>query len=347
MHPAARRRTTLGVAVAAVFLAAYAAGQVPALGAEKPAKFAPRLRVEASRYDAVRPSQLTMDVTQGATEPKLARFSVLVPNGYTITTVKRGRRFARATVGITQPGERAQLPQLELTGELLAVKVAGNSCVAKPEQVYQGVVSSDPGGSSNAHMTLTVFEQKVGTGHRYTVCLPAQSPAPGSIRRVAIEVITGILPPGPGRPLWRALFTPVKASAEAAAQATTEAQSVVPLPSFLTVTGPAKLSFQPSATVKLSGVLSLNGPSGGRRVRITYVSGLSNPQYAGIGRTLKNGKYTAKVTLPPKAGTYYYSARTLSKGVPCQKASSEAPAGCTSATMSGISSAALKIVVKS
>jgi hypothetical protein len=346
MQLAARRRTTLGVAAAAVFVAAYAAGQVPALGAEKPAKFAPRLRVEASRYDAVRPSQLTMDVTQGATEPKLARFSVIVPDGYTITTVKRGRRFARATVGITQPGERAQLPQLLLTGDLLAIKAQGNSCVAKPEQVYQGVVASDPGGIADAHMTLTVFEQKVGNEHRYTVCLPSQSPAPGSIRRVALEVISGILPPGPGRPLWRGLFTPVKPNAAAAQKATTEAQSVVPLPTFLTLTSSGK-AVNPGASVKMSGVLSLNGPSGGRRVRLTYVSGRANPQYAGIGRTLKSGRYTANVKVPEKPGTYYFTARTLSKGVPCQKASAGAPAGCTSSTLSGISSAPLKIVVKS
>jgi hypothetical protein len=347
MHATARRRTTVGVAVVTVLLSAYAAGQVPALGAEKPAKFAPRLRVEASRYDAVRPSQLTIDVTQKATEPKIAHMSFIVPNGYTITTVKRGRRFARATVGITQPGERAQLPQLLLTGDLLAVKVHGNSCVAKPEQVYQGVVSSDPGGTANAHMTLTVFEEKVGTGHRYTVCLPAESPAPGSIRRVQIEVITGILPPGPGRPVWRGLFTPVKSSAEAARKATTEAQSVVPLPSFLTLASTGKVSVQPDATVSMSGVLSLNGPSGRRKIRITYVAGLSNPQYAGIAKTAANGRYTAKVKTPPKAGFYYYSARALSKSVPCQSPSAEAPAGCTSSTLSGISSPPLKITVRS
>ena len=347
MHTPARRRTTLGVAAATVLLAAYAAGQVPALGAEKPAKFAPRLRVEASRYDAVRPSQLTIDVTQTATEPKIARMSFIVPDGYTITTVKRGRRFARATVGITQPGERAQLPQLLLTGELLAIKPHGNACVANPEQVYQGVVSSDPGGTAKAHMTLTVFEQKVGTGHRYTVCLPAKSPAPGSIRRVQIEVITGILPPGPGRPLWRGLFTPVNASADAARKATTEAQSVVPLPSFLTLTSTGKLSVKPSATVTMSGVLSLNGPSGRRKVRITYVSGLDNPQYAGIGKTAANGRWTAKVKTPPRTGFYYYTARALSNSVPCQSPSPEAPAGCTSSTLSGISSPPLKITVKS
>ncbi len=213
--------------------------------------------------------------------------------------------------------------------------------------MYQGLVASDPGGTAKAHMTLTVFEEKVGTGHRYTVCLPASSPAPGSIRRVEIEVITGILPPGPGRPVWRGLFTPVKSSAAAAEKATTEAQSVVPLPSFLTVTSPGKVSVKPGATVKLSGVLSLNGPSGRRKVRITYVSGRSNPQYAGIGKTAPSGRYTATIKAPPKAGTYYYSARALSKNVPCQSPSSEAPAGCTSSTLSGISSAPLKITVKS
>src|SRR4051812_25492584 len=222
MPIAARRRTTLGVAAGAVLLGAYAGGQVPALGAAKPVKFAPRLRVEASRYDAVRPSQLTIDVTQTPTEPKIARMSFIVPAGYTITTVTRGRRFARATVGVTQPGERAQLPPLLLTGDLLAIKAHGNSCVSKPEQVYEGVVASDPGGSASAKMTLTVFEQKAGAGHRYTVCLPAKAPAPGSIRRVALEVITGILPPGPGRPVWRGLFTPVASSADAARRATTE-----------------------------------------------------------------------------------------------------------------------------
>lgn len=347
MHTAARRRTTLGVAAATVLLAAYAAGQVPALGAEKPAKFAPRLRVEASRYDAVRPSQLTIDVTQKATEPKIARMSFIVPDGYTVTTVKRGRRFARATVGITQPGERAQLPQLLLTGDLLAIKAQRSSCVAEPQQVYQGVVSSDPGGTSNAHMTLTVFVEKVGSGHRYTVCLPAQSPAPGSIRRVEMEVITGILPPGPGRPVWRGLFTPVKSSAVAARKATTEAQSVVPLPSFLTLTSPGKLAVKPDATVKLSGVLSLNGPSGRRKVRVTYVSGRSSAFYAGIGKTAASGRYTATLKVPAKAGTYHYTARALSKSVPCQSPSSEAPAGCTSSTLSGISSAPLKITVRS
>jgi hypothetical protein len=335
------------VAVVTVFLSAYAAGQVPALGAEKPAKFAPRLRVEASRYDAVRPSQLTIDVTQTATEPKIARMSFIVPSGYTITTVQRGRRFARATVGVTQPGERAQLPQLLLTGELAAIRAHGNSCVAKPDQVYQGVVASDPGGTANARMMLTVFEQKVGTAHRYTVCLPAQSPAPGSIRRVQLEVITGILPPGPGRPVWRGLFTPVKPSADAAQKATTEAQGVVPLPSFLTLTSTGKLSVQPGATVSMSGVLSLNGPSGRRKVQLTYVSGRSNAQYAGIGKTAASGRYTTKIKVPPKDGIYYYVARALSKSIPCQSPSSEAPAGCTSSTLSGISSAPLKIVVKS
>jgi hypothetical protein len=348
MHSAALRRAGAGIAAAGTILvAAYAAAQAPAHVIKVTADtFAPRLRVEATRVGAVPPSLMTIEATQTPTQPELARMSVVIPSGYILQTVKHGRRFAHATVGVVSPGAKSHLPALLLNGDLLAVATKGNSCVAKPTAVYRGVLASSPGGTAHAHMTLTVFLEKVGKSMRYTLCLPKTAPAPGAIRRVTLSVLSGILPPGPGHPMWRGLFTPFAASASAAKAATTESQSTVPLPSFLTIAA-SKATVKPNAAFRLLGQLSLNGPSGNHSIQVSFAAGPGDDQYVGTTTTKgAAGSYSISIKAPAKAGLYFYTARAPSKGIPCKPASAEAPAGCTSATLAGITSPYVKVTVK-
>jgi hypothetical protein len=337
-------RTRAVLAASALLASALAASQAGA--AAKAPDFAPRLRVEANRYDPVHPAWLTIDVTQGNTERKLARMSFVVPKGYALPKVPRGRRFAHAIVGVKKTGKQSLLPALLLTGDLKAAKTVGNSCVAKPVAVYTAVLATDSGGSTKASMGLTVFVEKVGDSHRFTLCLPATSPVAGTeIRRVGLEIISGLYPPGPGRPMWRGLFTPVASSADAAKRQTTESQGIVPLPSYLTIAPAGKATVAPGTVVRSTGTLSLNGPPGVRKVRISLISDPSGAHSIGVAKTTKNGRFTFRMKAPTTAGRYYFQARALSKNVKCMAASSEAPRGCTSATLAGISSAPFKIVV--
>src|SRR4051794_5708431 len=262
-------RTRAVLAASTLLLTALAATQADA--AQAPA-FAPRLRAEASRYDPLHQSWITIDVTQAPTERNVARMSFVVPQGYGLPKVNRGGRFAKATIGIGKSGKEALLPDLLLTGDLRAKKVIGNSCVAKPLAVYSGVLATDPGGRTKASMGLTVFLEKVGSEHRFTICLPSKAPTPGVIRRFGLEVVAGLFPPGPGRPVWRGIFTPYASSGAAAAEQTTESQGIVPLPSYLTIAPSGKATVAPGALVRSTGTLSLNGPPGVRKIRIQLIS---------------------------------------------------------------------------
>ena len=79
-------RTRAVLAASTLLLSAFAATQADA--AKAPA-FAPRLRVEASRYDPIHQSWVTIDVTQTPTEHNVARMSFVVPKGYTLPKVAR------------------------------------------------------------------------------------------------------------------------------------------------------------------------------------------------------------------------------------------------------------------
>ncbi len=335
-------RTRAVLAASTLLLSAFAATQADA--AKAPA-FAPRLRVEASRYDPIHQSWVTIDVTQTPTEHNVARMSFVVPKGYTLPKVARGGRFARAMVGVGKTGKEALLPDLLLKGDLRAKKIIGNSCVAKPLAVYSGVLATDPGGRTKASMGLTVFLEKVGSEHRFTACFPSKAPAPGNIRRFGLEVVAGLFPPGPGRPVWRGLFTPYASSAAAAEQQTTESQGIVPLPSYLTIAPAGKATVAPGAVVRSTGTLSLNGPPGVRKIRITLISDPTGLRTIGIAKTNKGGRFTFRMKAPTTAGRYYFQARALSKPVKCLAATGDAKRGCTSATLAGISSPPFKIVV--
>jgi hypothetical protein len=334
-------RTRAVLAASALVASAFAATQAGA--AEAPA-FAPRLRVEASRYDPTHPSWVTIDVTQTPNEHKLAKLSIVVPKGYATPKVPLNGRFAHATVGVGKTGKEGLLPPLELTGDLRAKKIAGNSCVAKPKAVYSGLLETDPGGRTKAKMGLTVFLEQVGSERRFTTCLPSSAPAPGNFRRFSLEVISGLFPPGPGRPVWRGLFTPYAASATAARRQTTESQGIVPLPSYLTIAPTGKSTVGPGAVIRAGGTLSLNGKPGVRKVRVSLISDPSGIQTIATIKTRADGRFSFRMAVPTTAGRYYYQARALSKPVKC-KATGDAPAGCTSATLSGISSAPFKVVV--
>jgi hypothetical protein len=336
-------RSRAVLAASTLLLAALAATQADA--AQAPA-FAPKLRVEASRYDPIHQSWVTIDVTQTPAEHNVARMSFVVPKGYTTPKVKQGGRFARATVGVGKTGKEASLPDLLLTGDLRAKKIVGNSCVAKPLAVYSGTLETDPGGRTKASMGLTVFLERVGSEQRFTLCLPKKAPAPGNIRRFGLEVVAGLFPPGPGRPVWRGLFTPYASSATAAQRQMTESQGIIPLPSYLTIAPSGKSTVAPGAVVKSTGVLSLNGPPGVRKIRIQLISEPTGIQTIGAARTNKSGRFTFRMKAPEKAGRYYFQARALSTPIKCAKASGDAAKGCTSATLAGISSAPFKLVVK-
>ena len=311
-------------------------------------QFGPRLRVEAGRYDPIRSSALTIDVTQRPSERKIARMSVIIPAGYGLSPLAAGKRIGDASVGLVRAGKLALLPPLTLDGSLVSAKRSGNrACVADPVWVLKTTMKSENEGKRQTRFSLTFFIHKVEDTRRITVCVPAKTTFPNgaTLRRVTLRISSGLVPPGPGDAVWRGLFTPRTAGGSAAAQGTTESQGIVPLPTFLTLKALGKKRVQIQSPIRLQGVFSLNGPASGRRVRISLATDRRGFQPVGSARTNANGGFTFRMKAPEKPGLLFFHARALSHDVPCRAPSAEAPAGCTSATVSGMTSASTRIAV--
>jgi hypothetical protein len=94
-------------------------------------------------------------------------------------------------------------------------------------------------------------------------------------------------------------------------------------------------------------VLSLNGPAEGRVIRMTVASDRRGFLPVGKTRTHGNGAYSFQMKAPKRLGDYYFQARAVSHDVPCAGETPGAPAGCTSATVSGMTSTSVHITVTS
>jgi hypothetical protein len=310
--------------------------------------FAPRLRVEASRYEPVRSSYLTIDVTQRANERAISRMSVTIPSGYGLEPVGFGKRMGDASVALGQHGQRALLPPLTLAGDLRTAKRAGSACASNPIWVVKTVLKSSSESTKQIGLPLKVFFHKVDNVRRITICVPSTSHIAGNrvVRRVTLKIRVGLVPPGPGNAVWRGLFTPV-ASAAAALQGTTESRGIVPLPSFLTLQPLGSKRVVAGSVIRLNGVLSLNGPAERRAIRVTVASDRRGFLPVGETRTGGNGAFSFETKAPKRLGDLYFQARAPSHDVPCTGETPGAPAGCTSATVSGMTSTSVHITVTS
>ncbi len=309
--------------------------------------FQPRLRVEASRYDAVRGSHLTIDVTQGATERAMSRISIAIPAGYGLNPLAPGKRAGEITVDLAGAGKLAQLPPLVLQGDLRTTRRIGSSCVAKPTWVLRAVAVPEAESLQPVRVPLTVFVHKASGSRRIEICLP-KGPFAGNrtIRRVALKITSGLVPPGPGDAVWRGVFTPRLGAPAAELASTTSSQGIVRLPSFLTLEAAGKPTALVGTTITLRGTLSLNGPVAGAPVQVLVASDRRGFRPAGKVKTGANGSFTFRMKAPSRPGLVFFQARATSQPVPCAAApSADAPAGCTSATVSGISSASIRITL--
>ncbi len=309
--------------------------------------FQPRLRVQASRYDPIRGSRLTIEVTQRSDERRLSRMSVAIPAGYGLDKLRDGTRVGEATVDVVGPGKQAQLPPLVLEGSMRAAKPVGSACAAKPVWVLRTVAVPETDTLQPVRLPLSIYVHKVGTSRRMAICLPA-TPLPGNrtIRRVSLEFSGGIRPPGPGDIVWRGVFTPQLASAASEKASTTESRGVVPLPSFLTLEPVGKRTVAPGADVTLRGTLSLNGPAVGKTVEIYAARDRSGYKRIGRAKSTANGSWIFRTKAPRTAGLIFYQAIAPWQSVRCTAAkTAEAPAGCTGTTVAGIDSPSARYTV--
>lgn len=140
-----------------------------------------------------------------------------------------------------------------------------------------------------------------------------------------------------GTSVWRGLFTPVgKRGGAAAYPTTTESRGIVVSPSFLTLQGPA--SAGRGSLLRLGGVLSFDNASGGRGIRITAAGVV-----LGRARTSASGSYAVRARAPKRGGTLALQARLPSRRARCGGRTVDAPAGCTSATLAGVTSNVLPV----
>jgi hypothetical protein len=190
---------------------------------------------------------------------------------------------------------------------------------------------------SGAVRSLTLrFYVHQRRGARITVCLPHQTGL--AARRLAFRLTRGLGAPPNGTSMWRGLYTPVgKGGGAAAYPTTTESRGMVVSPAFLTLQGPPAVPR--GARFKVRGVLSFGHLSHGRNVRISGRSAVVRT------RTGTSGAYRARLAATAR-GTLVLQARVRSRRLGCGGRTVDAPAGCTSATLAGVTSNALRVRVR-
>ena len=176
-------------------------------------------------------------------------------------------------------------------------------------------------------------------GTRITVCLPRQNALAGRAaeRRLAVRLVRGLGSPPDGTSVWRGLFTPVgKGGGAAAYPTTTESRGTVVSPSFLTLQGPA--AARRGRSLRLRGRLSFGKGQGGREIRISTADDV-----LARARTSRSGSYAVRVPAPKRVGTLALQARLPSRLVQCGGRTVDAPRGCTSSTLAGVTSNVLAV----
>ena len=321
-----RRVAFAGTLVAVLAAAATAADQ---------ARFAPRLRAELIRSPDGGPA-VVLDVSQTTTERGLARATFVVPPEQKLRLPPAGTVVGDAAVALVPTSGSPRTPSL-LVGRLAVARPANFAgCVRQPTNALEALLS---GRGAVGRLTLRLFVHVQRGMTRITACLPRQDSLPGraAARRVAIRFIRGLGAPPTGTSVWRGLFTPVgKGGGAAAYPATTESRGIVISPSFLTLQGPA--TARRGTRVRVHGVLSLGDAAGGRFVRIT-----AGGTVLGRARTADSGAYAVRVRMPKRGSTIVLQARVSSRTGACGGRSVDAPAGCTSATLGGVTSNVLRI----
>ncbi|MFN2469576.1 MAG: hypothetical protein ABR583_01005 [Gaiellaceae bacterium] len=333
-----RRRGTLRAARGGALLAmALAAGGC--LGEEREdaesaapasAAFAPRLRVEQQPSLPGRPTTLTIDVTQQRGEPALKSAEILVPDGFRVEPPPSG------SMGELDAALETGTADTVFTGRLALSGDDGEACGSGRATKLAALLA--PGGAATSRVKLALSVSPAGASTRLTICPPAPDALPheAAIRRLTIRLERGLTPPNVGDAVWRGVFTPEDGMA-------TESRAIVPTPSFLTLEA-GRSSIAPGATIRLQGYLLQREPQQRRKVRILAGPAPDQLELVGRARTRANGSYTFTLQAPRRAGTLYVAARALSVEQAC-KGESDAPAGCTTATVSGITSHPLRIAV--
>ena len=333
-----RRAVVRATGAGALLLLASAAGGC--LGGEErdrqptqdAAAFAPRLRVEQRPSLPGRGTTLTIDVTQQPGERALRMAEIAIPNGYRIDPPESG------SIGVLAAELDMGTVDTVLTGHL-AHASKGGACGGEAATRLSALLG--PGGAETRQARLTVSLSNTGGSMRMTICPPTRDALPheAAIRRLTIRLDRGLTPPNVGDAVWRGVFTPEGGDA-------TESRAVVPAPSFLTLESDAGSSLPPGSELRLRGYLFQREAQPRRKVRILAGPAPDSLVLAGRVRTRANGSYTFTLRAPQRAGTLYVAARALSVERPCEGASA-APAGCTTSTVSGISSDPLRLAIGS
>jgi hypothetical protein len=313
--------------VAAVgMLVAVLAGA--ATGADK-APFAPRLRAELVRSPDGGQA-VVLDTSQTIAEPALARATFLVPADQRFRLPPPGEVVGDAAVALVPLA--GGTPSL-LSGPLVTGTASAGACVRHPTALVEAKLRAAAGAVRKLTLRFYVHERR---GTRITVCLPPNTGR--AARRLAIRLTRGLGAPPNGSSMWRGLYTPVgKRGGAAAYPTTTESRGIVVSPAFLTLQGP--VSAAAGSRVTVHGLLSFGHLSHGRNVRIPARSVLVR------ARTGRSGAYRAQVKAPAR-GALVLQARVRSRRLGCGGRTIDAPAGCTSATLAGVSSNVLRVRVR-
>jgi hypothetical protein len=279
--------------------------------------FAPRLHVEQRPSLPGRATTLTIDVTQQRGERALRRADIVAPAGFRIVPPPRGS-VGELDAAVASPrGDRV------LAGEL-ARAAGGAACTdgrATPLLARLGPAPS---------LLVAVAVLETGATTRLTVC-PERTDH--DIRRLTIRLNRGLTSPSVGDAVWRGIFTPAEGDA-------TESRAVVPAPSFLTVEADGGAHVRVGESFRARGYLLQREAQPGRQVRILAGAALDQLEVVGRARTRANGSYFFTLAAPHRPGAMYVAARAASVERRCAPAD-----GCTTTTLSGVSSAPLRLTV--
>ena len=195
-------------------------------------------------------------------------------------------------------------------------------------------------------VTLRFFVHDQRGSTRLTACLPRLDTLGGKswVRRLALRISRGLDAPPVGRSVWRAFFTPVgKGGGAAAYPATVESRGII---------GQPELPHDPG------GGRGIAGPRSARRDRRRALDcrpgAGPEPSHPGgaLGRLAetdrqdpdrKLGVYRLQAQLPARKGTLLIEARVPSRRFPCGGRTADAPAGCHSSTLAGVSSSVVRL----
>ncbi len=324
----------LALALAGLELAA-AAPQAPA------ADFAPRLRAELGRYTVKGPT-LVLDVTLAAGERRLARVT-FVPPSRGLALPPPGQRVGDAAVVLasTIPGSRTPVV---LAGDLRTIAPPAG-CVRGARAALRATLA---GAAPVRRLSLTMFVHEQRGSIRLTTCLPGQEQlGVRRVRRLSLRLERGVRAPTHGRVVWRALFTPGgSGSGAAASRSTTESQAIVAAGSFVTLQLDSAARLSPGSSLSLGGNLALGDQTAGRRVRLLGGSSVEALRVLARTRVGPLGTFRLRLKAPGRRGVLFLQARAPSRPISCRRRSADAPAGCTSATLAGVSSPVLRLRIR-